>query len=149
MAIAGFLVVELGMCEGELGSVGNRPQRHGHERLPFRHGEPLPRKNEPAVRFHFAIGTAALVLLAIQGSEYDAKPTTWVHVGLGAQDGSCIWTPPEQHLLGLGPGGINVGRRRLEAANKGKAWGVSSHVRSGGVVEGAQGGFGLAVENEK
>src|SRR5271166_777883 len=90
MGVPHRLVVELRVRQRQLGAVRSRAQLDRDQRLPLRGRYPVPRENKPPLRLHLAIDAAAIVLLAIQREEHDAKPSARTRIGLGTQQRTCV-----------------------------------------------------------
>ncbi len=94
VAVAGRLVEELLVDQGQQRAVAVRLDENGDQRLAFRHGPPRPGELQLLVRDDLLIDAADVVLLAVFGVEHDMEAAADAHVGLRLGHRTLIGSEP-------------------------------------------------------
>src|SRR5258706_1530930 len=103
MPVARRNIEELLVQHAEFGTAARGPEAEGHQRFSLRRALPRPREHQFAVRLHFPVHAADVVLLAIASAEDDVKATAHPHIGLRQRDFSLVRPEPLFQRLRLRP----------------------------------------------
>src|ERR1700687_2179636 len=121
VAVAGGLVEELLVGEGQSGAAAIGLDQDGDERLALRRGAPGPSEHELLVRHHLAIDAADVMLLAVDAAHDDAEAAADARVRLGAQGLDLFRPEPLGYFFGLRPRGVDFSGGCGETTLKGEA----------------------------
>ena len=84
MPIAGSLIEELLMDEGEERARALRLDNNGHERLAFRRRAPRPSEDDLLIGYHLTVDAAHVLLPAVGSTHDDAEPAAHARIRVGA-----------------------------------------------------------------
>src|SRR5882724_3860304 len=122
MPVARRNVEELFMEHIEFGAFARRTEAQGHERFTLGRALPGPGKHQFAVRLHFPVHAADVVLLAIERAEDDMKAATHPHIRFGKRDFSLVRPEPMFQRLRFSPGAPDFFRRDGKDTGEGERW---------------------------
>src|SRR5262245_46386637 len=122
VAVAGRLVEELLVAEGEERSGTLRFDINAHQRLAFRRRSPGPAEHKLPVPDHFAIDAAHIVLLAIGAAHEDVKAAADARINLCQQPFDLHRSKPDLQFFRVGPRCVDFLGGRIETTFDGEAW---------------------------
>ena len=129
MAVAGHLVEELLVRQGEEGAAAIRLEIDRDLRFPLRRRPPCPTEHQLPVGHDLAIDAAHVVLAAVIAAKADMEAAAHPDIGLGSAGRRIGRAPPADHFFRDGPGFVDFLGRGVEAALEGEA-GLAGHFSS-------------------
>src|SRR5262245_39931673 len=134
MAVARALVEELLVGQRQQRAVTVGLEQHRDQRFALGRAVPGPGEHELLVRLYLAVDAANLVPPLFGVRDHSITPAD-AEVGLGLHALDPLRSEPARYLRGVGPGFVDLGRRRVDAALDDEAWlggeaGLGGHVSS-------------------